>query len=106
MNKLKRSVTLEFTDFQIDGEVSVTLWGGGEGSINMKDIFVTEEDVKNGTLEFNDNGFGVESINQANDIGIYARYDSIHLVYLTSMSDCEPAEVLEVLKQYLAESEA
>lgn len=99
--KLERQVTLDFECFDIDGEVSVTLWGGGQDSIEMETICLTEEDVRNNNLTFNDNGFGVESINEAITLKIFARYGNRHYVFLKQLSDVEPQDVLDILKQYL-----
>lgn len=62
---MKDTLTLELTGYEVRGTVRVSLWGGGEGTLEMKPYILeklTEEDLIKG---LNDNGFGVESINGA-----------------------------------------
>jgi hypothetical protein len=58
-----RTKTLQFKGFRITGISDLTLWGGGNASIQMKPFFVNH--LKDIRENINDAGFGVESINGA-----------------------------------------
>ncbi len=60
-----KTLTLKKTGYTIKGVSDLTMWGGGNGCIEMKPFEV--KDIKKKTLleNINDNGFGVESINGA-----------------------------------------
>jgi hypothetical protein len=67
-----KSITLNFTDYVIEGIADLTAWGGGNACIEMKSFHVKSlKDIKE---NLNDNGFGVESINGA-ICDVYRNYE-------------------------------
>ena len=61
----------------VGGEATLSLWGGGTGTIEMEEYFLPLDKVtpKNILRCVNDNGFGVESIDAAK-IDLYIKYDN------------------------------
>ena len=58
-----KTISLNLTDYVIEGVADLTLWGGGKGSIKMNSFHVSSiKDIKE---NINDAGFGVEKINGA-----------------------------------------
>jgi len=74
MKTIKKTVTLKLHHFEINGIAYATMWGGGDGTIDMKPFTVasveTDDLIAAG---LNDNGFGVSSINSAL-VDIFAVY--------------------------------
>jgi hypothetical protein len=73
-----KTITLKQDGFIIKGVADLTLWGGGQGSIDMKSFKV--QSLKDIKKNLNDNGFGVQSINGA-VVQIYENYEG-HEVFL------------------------
>jgi hypothetical protein len=71
-----KTKTLKLIGYYITGTADLTLWGGGNASIDMKPIKVDKlpEDLQELKSELNDNGFGVQEINGA-IIDIYEYYE-------------------------------
>lgn len=63
--------------FSIKGNATLNLWGGGTGDIEMEEYFLPLDKTtpKNILRCVNDNGFGCESIKEA-EIDIYIKYDN------------------------------
>ena len=72
-DKVKKSITLKLSHYEVRGVADVSPWGGGRGSIDMKPFNVAS--IDNGLIKagINDNGFGVQSINGA-VCDVYAVY--------------------------------
>lgn len=76
----KKTKTIEMVGYYISGVVNVNMWGGGSGEIEMKPIIIFEpflelEKIKEIIPQgLNDNGFGVESFNEAT-VDIYELYE-------------------------------
>ena len=68
------NLTLKFTGYTIKGHADLTLWGGGNASIEMKPFNVKSIKEKTLLSNINDNGFGVQSINGA-ICDIYKNYE-------------------------------
>ena len=74
-----KQLVLNQTGYYITGEATLNLWGGGTGTINIEPTLLetnkipTKEDILKAKA-INDNGFGCESINEAN-ISIYEMYE-------------------------------
>ena len=74
-----KQLVLNQIGYYITGEATLNLWGGGTGTINIKPTILetnnipTKEDILKANV-INDNGFGCESINEAN-ISIYEMYE-------------------------------
>ena len=67
-----KTIILKLTDYVITGTADLTMWDGGNGSIEMEKFHVTKlKDIKE---MLNDNGFGVEKINGA-VCNIYRNYE-------------------------------
>jgi len=64
-----KTLTLKLKGYTVKGIADLTLWGGGNGCIEMKPFFIGQKSIVNDDkllLEnCNDNGFGVQSINGA-----------------------------------------
>lgn len=74
MKSIKKTVTLKLHHFQISGIACVTMWGGGNGTIEMKPFTVASVETDDLIVAgLNDNGFGVSSINSA-QVNIFAVY--------------------------------
>lgn len=77
---MEKTITLKFTDYVIMGNVVCNMWGGGQGEIDMESYHVNSIDDLTEIIDgVNDNGFGVESYEEAY-IKIYENYEG-HLVY-------------------------
>jgi hypothetical protein len=72
-----KSKTINQIGIVIGGEATLSLWGGGTGTIEMEKYFLPNEHVsKDNILRcVNDNGFGCENIDSA-EIDIYIKYDN------------------------------
>ena len=72
-----RTKTITQIGYIVSGTATVSMWGGGSGTIEMNRTFIPlEKFSKTNTLRcVNDGGFGVESIDAA-DIDIYVKYDN------------------------------
>lgn len=68
--------TVKLIGIIVTGDATLSLWGGGSGTIEMKNIFIPlEHATKDNILRaVNDNGFGCENIDSAN-ILIFSKYD-------------------------------
>lgn len=73
--EITKTKTVHLTGIEIRGEAVLNLWGGGQGSIEIEPYFLPlQHATKDNILRcVNDNGFGCESIEQA-DIDIYSVY--------------------------------
>jgi hypothetical protein len=73
---MEKTVTLNFSHFICKGTAQISLWGGGQGTIQM-DSFRISEGYTNDDLRacLNDGGFGCESIDGA-VIDIYGVYSN------------------------------
>lgn len=69
----KETITLEKVGYFVTGEVVLNLWGGGQGSIEMKPTLIEELTKENIINSINDNGFGCESYDSA-EVYIYTAY--------------------------------
>jgi hypothetical protein len=69
------SITLEHTGYTVKGVATIALWGGGQGSIEMKTSFIPKKELSRTSLMgcINDNGFGCEAIIGAR-IWVYDNY--------------------------------
>ena len=67
-----KSITLELIDYVIKGTSDLTVWGGGNASIQMDSFHV--KSLKEIKENLNDAGFGVQSINGA-ICDIYRNYE-------------------------------
>lgn len=65
------------TGIIVSGVATLSLWGGGSGTINMEPYFLPNEHIsKDNILRcVNDGGFGCESIDSA-EIDIWVKYDN------------------------------
>ena len=74
---MKRTKKITQVGFILKGNVTLNFWGGGEGTIVMKDLKLTYETMtpKNILRCVNDNGFGCENIASA-EIDIYIWYNN------------------------------
>jgi hypothetical protein len=72
-----KTITLKKTGYYIQGQADLSLWGGGNASIEMTPFKV--KDIKEKTLleNINDAGFGVEEINGA-ICCIYEDFEGTH----------------------------
>jgi len=69
-----KTITLRKTGYRVKGISDLTLWGGENSSIMMKEFSVKNISKENLKKNLNDNGFGVESINGA-ICDIYENYE-------------------------------
>ena len=60
---MKKQVALKFTDYAVQGTACLKLWGGGEGTIEMRKYHA--KDKRGAIAGINDNGFGVEKLTGA-----------------------------------------
>lgn len=74
MGKMKE-LSLDHRGYTISGVVQVKLWGGCTGSLAMKDTFIPADQLSHNAIKhcINDNGFGCESILEA-EITIFDTY--------------------------------
>lgn len=72
-----RTKTIKQTGFVISGTAGIKLWDGSVGFISMEEYFLPYHKAtpKNILRCVNDNGFGCESIKEA-EIDIYIKYDN------------------------------
>jgi hypothetical protein len=66
MGKMKQ-LSLEHRGYEIRGVVTLSLWGGDKGTIDMQPVFISDERLSHTTIKrsINDNGFGCMSIDEA-----------------------------------------
>lgn len=62
---MTKTVTLKKVGYYVSGTADLTMWGGGNASIDMKPFKTKTKSKKELLAGINDNGFGVESINGA-----------------------------------------
>ena len=72
--KVAKSIRLKFTNYIIKGTTFLTLWVGGESSIEMDPFEVDNISEETLLANINDAGFGVQSINGAL-CHIYCNYE-------------------------------
>lgn len=60
---MAKSITLNFLNYKVSGVADVTMWGGGNGCIEMTPFTVNSLDTGSLIKGLNDAGFGVQSIN-------------------------------------------
>lgn len=71
-----KQLTLKLSGYHIEGTADLSMWGGGNASIEMQPFEVKRiKDIRN---DINDAGFGVESINGA-ICAIYRNYQGTHV---------------------------
>ena len=70
-----QQITLNHVGYSIEGEAVLNLWGGGQGTIEMKKVRINKDEltVENILSAINDGQFGCESIDFAT-VDIYALY--------------------------------
>jgi hypothetical protein len=97
ISKPQKEVTLKLVGYEVRGEATMNMWGGGKGTVEMKpqQIMQTNRPSKKQiTGKLNDGGFGCESIDSAT-VDLYAIYESGHMEYLDSFvfdkEDCKNA---------------
>lgn len=81
LNKEKKTITLEFTDYLIRGSATITCWDETQGEVEMKEYHTNSLDFEEVFAGANDNGFGCKSIDEVLFI-IYENYEG-YLVYCT-----------------------
>jgi len=86
-----KTKTVKQIGIVVEGYVQVSLWGGGEGGLDMKPQFLPiEKATKDNILRsVNDGGFGVQSIDAA-EIEIYDKYEGGLLEYNRTISVSNP----------------
>ena len=77
--KTEDAISLEFTDYIVEGEAILNLWGGGQGRIVMNQYHIKEATPEEICSNANDGGFGCESI-EGIEGTIYKNYSG-HAVY-------------------------
>lgn len=77
--KTEDSISLEFTDYIVEGEAVLNLWGGGQGRIAMDSYHIDEATPEEICSNANDGQFGCESI-EGIEGTIYKNYSG-HAVY-------------------------
>lgn len=77
--KTEDSISLEFTDYIVEGEAVLNLWGGGQGRIAMDSYHIDEVTPEEICSNANDGQFGCESI-EGIEGTIYKNYSG-HAVY-------------------------
>ena len=77
-----KTITLQHTGYVVKGTALLKLWGGGKGVIDLKPIHLDSIPDDLTKIEYNDNGFGCESILEV-EIEIYEDYEGV----LVSCSD-------------------
>ena len=84
---MKKQVTLTLTGFTITGEATLEMWGGGQGTIQIRETFLEKELFsKDNILRcVNDNGFGCQGISKA-DIYVYRVYSTGYREYDRTIS--------------------
>ena len=67
MKKKIKTMTSTLIGYDVEGEATLSMWGGGEGTINMKKTRLPVEHFSkdNAIRCVNDHGFGCESIESA-----------------------------------------
>lgn len=80
---MKKTVTLKMIGYWITGIADLTMWGGGNGCIEMKPFETKSRSKKALLAGINDNGFGVQSINGA-ICDIYELYENGYKEHLES----------------------
>lgn len=72
----------------VGGTATLEFWGGGTGTIEMEEYFLPNGKItKDNILRcVNDNGFGCESISDA-EIDIYIKYDNGSVEYNRTLSN-------------------
>ena len=84
-----KKLTLVLNGYTVKGVSDLTLWGGGNASIQMNQFNITS--VKELPTSLNDAGFGVESINGA-ICDIYRNYQGT-LVYARTLTIGKVSEI-------------
>ena len=77
--KTEDAISLEFTDYIVEGEAVLNLWGGGQGRIVMDSYHIDEVTPEEICSNANDGQFGCESI-EGIEGTIYKNYSG-HAVY-------------------------
>ena len=80
---IKKEIVLQHTGYVLKGISALTMWGGGEGTINMKPFGLDKLGLHAIIEGINDNGFGVESVDGA-IVDVYIDYSGT-LVYHDSI---------------------
>ena len=74
-------ITLAFTNYYVEGQAVLNLWGGGRGSIEMEPFYVDKLPESLKELPFNDGSFGCESIDSVR-ITVYANYEGCRVPHI------------------------
>ena len=96
---MKKTVSLEFTGFFVNGYVNVNHWGGGEGCAIMDEVILTPSEID--TFKFTESFIGVESIVNGAEINIYAMYENPEDCTMTTkkfLKDLENCSEDDVIK--------
>lgn len=74
---IKKEIKSKLIGFAISGVATLSMWGGGTGTIEMRREFIPAKKFSKDAILgcVNDNGFGVESIDSA-EICVYCVYQS------------------------------
>lgn len=83
----KKTITLEHIGYVCGGTAYLTLWGGGNGSIEMDEWRIMKEKLSNSDIAtgINDGQFGCVSIDKA-EVYIYELYNGGHKEYLKTIT--------------------
>ena len=79
LNNTEDAILFEFTDYIVEGEAVLNLWGGGQGRIVMDSYHINEATPEEICSNANDGQFGCESIEGIKGT-IYKNYSG-HAVY-------------------------
>lgn len=85
---MKREITLKQVGYRITGTATLNLWGGGQGSIDIKPSILAELTTEGVIKSINDNGFGCESFAGAN-VDISVLYEGGVGEYMTTVEFTE-----------------
>lgn len=81
---MRDTITLEYTGYVVSGTAYLTMWGGGEGTIEMQSYWTADIEEVTVLEGINDNGFGVQSIDGA-DCFIEKVYGGSYREYMGEM---------------------
>lgn len=79
-----KTITLNQVGYLVQGETTLNLWGGGQGTIEMKPTVIEELTLANVIEAINDNGFGCESFAEAS-VDVAILYERGVKEYFTSV---------------------
>ena len=79
-----RTKTLKQIGYEVSGQLTMNMWGGGKGTIEMQPRQFQELTTENVLRSVNDSGFGCESYDSA-VVDVYVLYERGLTDYLTSV---------------------